>query len=299
MVKKQFVKDIIDVAGTPEELSAKERYWIAFYDAANSDCFYNISEGGQDRSVWGRIPEDQLGESKNRGKAKRDEYLKSMQGHHPSATLTEEQAKEIVQRLLNGEFQGDIVKDYPEITISAIEGIRSHRTWKHLTEGVVFPDCKTMQRSKCAKAIKQYDLDGNFVARYESVQEAGRQLCITCPTPIYECVNKHRATAFGFYWAYEDDQSIYDKLNDKKYLEHHKKYYKRKDKRRVNIKSKQSKPVCKFSLNHELIEKYDSAGAAQRATEISHQNIIAVCIGKRKTAGGYIWKYADGIEEVS
>lgn len=30
---------------------------------------------------------------------------------------------------------------------------------------------------------------------------------------------------------------------------------------------------------------------AEKITGISHSNIVAVCNGRRKTAGGFIWKY--------
>lgn len=49
------------------------------------------------------------------------------------------------------------------------------------------------------------------------------------------------------------------------------------------------------------IEQYDMDGNfkqsfltsvfAERATGIKHQNIINVCKGKKKSAGGYIWKF--------
>lgn len=40
-----------------------------------------------------------------------------------------------------------------------------------------------------------------------------------------------------------------------------------------------------------LIKTWDSITQAIRETNI--KNIIAVCRGKQKTAGGYIWRYYD------
>lgn len=51
-----------------------------------------------------------------------------------------------------------------------------------------------------------------------------------------------------------------------------------------------SKPVEQYLLN-ELIKKYPSAAEASRITNIDSTSIRMCCNGKRKSAGGYIWKY--------
>ena len=52
-----------------------------------------------------------------------------------------------------------------------------------------------------------------------------------------------------------------------------------------------SKSVCQYNLKGEFIAEFPSLNEAGRATNISSQNIGAVCRGKRMTAGGFIWKY--------
>ena len=56
---------------------------------------------------------------------------------------------------------------------------------------------------------------------------------------------------------------------------------------------KRSKPV--FSVNKEsgLIMWWESTREAERCTGISQGNISNCCTGRRKSAGGYIWFYAD------
>ena len=53
-----------------------------------------------------------------------------------------------------------------------------------------------------------------------------------------------------------------------------------------------SKPVLQLDSNENVVKKWPSARAAYRETNISYQNIHKCCRGKRKTAGGYIWRYA-------
>lgn len=51
------------------------------------------------------------------------------------------------------------------------------------------------------------------------------------------------------------------------------------------------KKVNQYDKNMKLIKTWDSITQAIRETNI--KNIIAVCRGKQKTAGGYIWRYYD------
>ena len=50
-----------------------------------------------------------------------------------------------------------------------------------------------------------------------------------------------------------------------------------------------SKIVYQFDLNGNFIKEYPSYSEATKQTGIGH--IHHVCLGKRKTAGGYKWKY--------
>lgn len=51
------------------------------------------------------------------------------------------------------------------------------------------------------------------------------------------------------------------------------------------------KRLSQFSKEKEYIGSYNSIQEAEKITGISHNNIVAVCNGRRKTAGGFIWKY--------
>ena len=56
---------------------------------------------------------------------------------------------------------------------------------------------------------------------------------------------------------------------------------------------KHSKPVFSVDKESGLIMWWQSAMEASRQTGISQSNICACCIGKRNSAGGHIWFYAD------
>lgn len=52
------------------------------------------------------------------------------------------------------------------------------------------------------------------------------------------------------------------------------------------------KKVRQFSIDGEFIMEYHSICEAERRTGVANSKIVTVCKGKRKTAGGYKWKYA-------
>ena len=57
-----------------------------------------------------------------------------------------------------------------------------------------------------------------------------------------------------------------------------------------------AKLVDMFSKNGEYICTYPSIKEAGRKTGVHHQNISLCCIGKTKSAGGYLWRYHSGGE---
>lgn len=55
--------------------------------------------------------------------------------------------------------------------------------------------------------------------------------------------------------------------------------------------NKLSKAVLQFTLGGEFIKEYHSISEAERFTKIFDSNISSCCLGKSKTAGGYIWRH--------
>lgn len=52
-----------------------------------------------------------------------------------------------------------------------------------------------------------------------------------------------------------------------------------------------SKPVLQYTKDMVLVAEYPSAAEANRITNINSTSIRMCCVGKRKSAGRYIWKY--------
>lgn len=59
-------------------------------------------------------------------------------------------------------------------------------------------------------SVRQYDIDFNFIAEYESGRKAADTLGSKCTaTPIYACADKKINSAYGYIWRYIDDTDIY------------------------------------------------------------------------------------------
>ena len=59
-------------------------------------------------------------------------------------------------------------------------------------------------RTNFSKSVLQYDLDGNFIAEYYSMREAGRQL--NRPhNGISNVLKGKQKTAYGFIWKYKEN----------------------------------------------------------------------------------------------
>lgn len=62
--------------------------------------------------------------------------------------------------------------------------------------------------------------------------------------------------------------------------------------RNQRVAEKIKKPIYQIKDNH-IIKKWDSSQSASEVLHISRGNIVSCCRGKRKTAGGYIWRYCN------
>ena len=56
-------------------------------------------------------------------------------------------------------------------------------------------------------------------------------------------------------------------------------------------KHHRSKPIIQYDKEGNFIKEWDCANDVEQVLGISNKHIGSVCLGKRKSCGGYIWKY--------
>ena len=125
------------------------------------------------------------------------------------------------------------------------------------------------------KPICQYSLEGEFIAKYESGQEAARANNILVSSGIYECCKGKYKSSNGYIWRYADDFSKIEPYKDNKGIN------------RIKVEQ--------YDCDGNYIASYDSImEAAEAIGKINSQRSISRCCKgeKYKTVGGFQWKFA-------
>nr|QBK86186.1 MAG: HNH endonuclease [Marseillevirus LCMAC101] len=118
-----------------------------------------------------------------------------------------------------------------------------------------------------ARAVKQYDLEGNFICEYESIKEASKYAGCLKTSISQVCSGLSKSTKkFVFKYANEDapNQSV----------------------------AKYPNKVDRIDKNGNVIKTYDSVRVAALALGISYNSIYEILRGDRKeTRGGHSFRY--------
>lgn len=127
-----------------------------------------------------------------------------------------------------------------------------------------------------AQAVRQYDLEHNFIAEYETMTEAQKNTGVSV-AKISLVAKNQRKTAGGFIWEY---------VNEKKFV--HKKYSCSYD----IEKDKCAKPIIQYTLDGVFLREYRSIAEAAAINGFKNRtNISANLSGRTKRAYGYVWEY--------
>ena len=118
--------------------------------------------------------------------------------------------------------------------------------------------------------VNQYDLQGNFIRQWNSVMSAQNHFKNN-GSGISSCLNGKCKTAYGYIWKYEDSNKKIELFNP----------YRRK--------------ICQYDLQGNFLKEWKSINKVEKELKIYRSNVWACCNNKKgyKTAGGYIWKYAN------
>jgi hypothetical protein len=126
---------------------------------------------------------------------------------------------------------------------------------------------QTYSNHGSSKIIEKYDIDGNFLERYNSLREASEKNNLGFKN-ISVCCRGITKTAYGFKWKYVGS-SYLPKIKTE-CIERRKKVY-------------------KYDLSGNYICEYESMSEAEKIEKIKH--ISSVCLGKLNFSGGFQWKY--------
>lgn len=145
------------------------------------------------------------------------------------------------------------------------------------------------EKHPMAKAVLQYDLEGNFIKEYKTAKEAENKTGVL-RSGICNSAKGNVNKAGGYIWLYSNDiEDKYKKLDDDVVLKRNSFKFNQKS---ITWKKKK---VNQYDLDGNYIKTFESITDAQIICNRSNcSGISAVCRGERKSAYGYIWRYADG-----
>ena len=104
----------------------------------------------------------------------------------------------------------------------------------------------------------------------------------------------HRPAIELIFMTEEEHKRFHSKgKNNPLFGKHHSEKTRKKiSKAKIGNHCKPTKPIIQYSKECEFIKEWTSAKEASRVLGINKSHIAACCKGKRKSSGGYIWKYA-------
>lgn len=127
-----------------------------------------------------------------------------------------------------------------------------------------------------SQAVKQYDLNHDFIAEYQTMAEASKITGVN-QSKISLVSKGKRKTAGGYIWEYVNDKNI---------------TYKRTKSNYDVKKDKSAVPILQYDLKGNLISEYNSVAEATRMNNFPNRTNISTNLrGKTKSAYGYVWKY--------
>lgn len=137
-----------------------------------------------------------------------------------------------------------------------------------------------LSRSAKKFGVNQYDLKGNFIQHFSSIEEANNYLLSIgkkdSGVNISNCCKNKQSQSNGYIWTYDTD----DKPDIKN--------------KKITIGKRK---VLQYSLEGKFLKEFESAAAAAREIEpekdcnMIGSQILQVCKGNRKSCRGYIWQY--------
>lgn len=115
------------------------------------------------------------------------------------------------------------------------------------------------------KTVYQFDLDGNLVASFDGLKEI--ELTLGYDKKRISNASITATVWRGSYWSYSQNSTFKPSIDSRK------------------------KKVFQYSLNGEILARYNSVAEASLETGISKTCISRCCRGERKSSSGFLWKY--------
>lgn len=265
---ENIVHEILETDLTEKEACEKEIFYIEKYKSLDSEFGYNVSMGG----TTGRTLVNPVMQYYN------NIPVNFFESHQHAAELLSVSERTVKNYILgNSVIEGYHFEEMPSIhTYDIDSSLYDIRSKEHLGVRKIMLEQRrknvAARNKTCARAVCQYDLEGHFIQKFNSIKEA--QNNIKGLGSIMAALKGKAKSAGGFQWRY-DSGDYFDIIAIP-----------------VN-----GRPVLQIDPNtYTLIGEYYSLAEAERKTGISKKQIFKSCKRLHNTSGGYVWRYKDDAE---
>lgn len=127
------------------------------------------------------------------------------------------------------------------------------------------------------RPVQRFDLDGNFIAEYESVDSLKTEF--DSVSTIYDCCLHYNVKyAYGSLWRYKDDDTSLPILSQAEKVEATRRYL-------------TTKPIKKYDYKGNLLFVYNNASDVLKNENITRRQLLKSCTGDTAFAGDYIYRF--------
>jgi group I intron endonuclease len=272
---KRGHKPIIEIIEKVSIDSWKEReiYWISKFKEDGIDLInMTIGGDGAEGMIHTEESKKKMSNSKKGQKLSEEHKLKISEAvklkaeENPFYNRSGNNLKQPLDRDLL--YQLYITENLSTTIIAKQLDCSEKKVWDNLQDYGIKKD-KRIWKKQCAsnptKIVLQYDLDGNLIKEWPSAVSVYKKLKIKPE----KCCRGVQKTTGGFIWRYKDEwfDLGLDKLDE------------------------QSRQVSQYGLSGNWVKDFKSIKEASELNNINDDGIGSCCLGKSKSAGGYIWRY--------
>ena len=217
---ENFEHEIIASNLTKEEADNFEKLLIEKLNTIDSNCGYNLREGGSHGSL-SKESRKKISDF-NKSKTYSEETKAKMSKSHMGIPLSDKARKALEEsrkrcKIVQYSLQGELILVWNSISeagralnidassiAKCCKGIYRYAggyIWKYLEDELTNEDVIARNKTKREKDVYQYSLSGEFIRIFKSAREASLETGV-CYNSIVRCCRKERKTAGGFIWKH-------------------------------------------------------------------------------------------------
>lgn len=324
-----FEKNIIEYC-SEENVDEREQFYIAYFNSMNKQFGYNLVSGGSKNKVLSESVKQRISE-KHKGKKMSKEMIekiskaviqidsKTLDALNRYSSISEaaritgidfSTISSVCRRESSTAggfywcFEDEYDDNYVPRDIKWRGHVYSDDERKRISQrysganNPMFGTHRSKGENPHAIPILQFGLDSRFIAKYDCAKTACELLNIMGSySSVCKCAKGEMKSSGGYIWRYEGSAipvEPYIKKTTKGFKHSDESKEKMRQCRIGKIGGSRAKPVLQYDLDGNYVKEFVSANNADDELDLGHGSVYSACIGKKKSVGGYMWRFKQG-----